>query len=174
MALYKSVFVCCSSAIPCAQIPKCGGNRSAIATTNAAVPAATQSAAASLSSLQLAATASFALHQSATSSYQRQPLQPVPQIELSNDSSDNLECINVLKAWWRNTSGCTSQMVKLTATTDLEDFGQARTLFKLPGRTLHNIYRVQNVTLFMHPKFYQHFLPSLLTTVYFSVLTVKY
>ena len=120
---------------------------SAIATANAGVSAASQSAAASVAYVQSAATASVAQYQSATSSYQRQPLQPVPQTELSIVSLDNLECI--LQALWGTTSGSTSQMVQLTATTDLEDFGQASNLFKLPGRTLHNIYRVQNVTLFV-------------------------
>ncbi len=40
-------------------------------------------------------------------------------------------------------------MVQLNAITDLEDFNQASNLFNLPGRTLHNIYRVQNATLFV-------------------------
>ena len=39
-------------------------------------------------------------------------------------------------------------MVELTATTDV-DYGEACNLFKLPGRELHHIYRVQNVTLFV-------------------------
>ena len=119
---------------------------SAIATANA-VSAATQPAAASLAYLQSAASASIARLQPHTSSHQRRPLQPVPQTELSNVSLDNLECM--LEALWGPTSGSTSQMVQLTDKTDLEDFGQASNLFKLPGRTLHKIYRVQNVTLFV-------------------------
>ena len=73
-------------------------------------------------------------------------LQVVPQSELSNVSLDNLECI--LKVLWGPTSSNSSQMVELTPTTDL-DYGEACNLFKLPGRKLHKIYRIQNTTLFI-------------------------
>ena len=94
-----------------------------------------------------ATTSGFAIATANAVSAATQPsLQAVPQSELSNVSLDNLECI--LQVLWGPTSSNSSQMVELTPTTDLE-YGEACNLFKLFGRKLHKIYRIQNATLFI-------------------------
>ena len=117
-----------------------------MATATAGTSSTTQPLAASFASFQSAIVHFQNATETRPYTYQFLPLQPVPQSELSTVSLDNFE--RILKGMWSTTSGNTSQMVELTATTD-KDYAEAFNLFKLPGGTLHKIFRVQNATLFL-------------------------